>query len=64
MYPKNKQFTKPKMDALQFDQVKKSLTLVKLDLPDVTEKDEVIIKVALAGVCGTDLHILEVSTEY
>lgn len=49
------------MEALQFDPRKKTLSLVKTDLPAIIEKNEVIVKVVYAGVCGTDLHILDVS---
>jgi len=54
-----KRFSKPEMEALQFDPRKKTLSLVKTDLPAIVEKYEVIVKVVYAGVCGTDLHILE-----
>jgi len=54
-----KRFSKPEMEALQFDPRKKTLALVKTDLPAIIEKQEVIVKVVYAGVCGTDLHILD-----
>lgn len=55
----DKQFSRPQMEALQFDPRKKVLSLVKTDLPAIIEKNEVIVKVTYAGVCGTDLHILD-----
>lgn len=61
MFVGDKQFSRPQMDALQFDPRKKVLSLVKTDLPAIIEKNEVIVKVTFAGVCGTDLHILDVS---
>lgn len=61
MFVGDKQFSRPQMEALQFDPRKKVLSLVKTDLPAIIEKNEVIVKVTYAGVCGTDLHILDVS---
>lgn len=61
MFVGDKQFPRQQMDALQFDPRKKVLTLVKTDLPAIIEKNEVIVKVTYAGICGTDLHILDVS---
>ncbi|XP_046741840.1 D-arabinitol dehydrogenase 1-like [Diprion similis] len=46
------------MEFLSFDAKDKSLKLEKGDVP-VPEPDEVLIKVAYAGICGTDLHIIE-----
>lgn len=48
------------MDALQFSAKTKRLSLAKLDVPKPQE-GEVLIKVAYAGICGTDLHIIGVS---
>lgn len=48
------------MEFLSFDAPKKSLTLKKGPVPK-PGTDEVLIKVAYAGVCGTDLHIIEVN---
>lgn len=50
-----------KINALQFDPRKKVLSLIKMDIPVVTGKNDVIVKVAYAGICGTDLHVMEVS---
>uniref|UniRef100_A0A1B6E5Z1 Enoyl reductase (ER) domain-containing protein n=2 Tax=Clastoptera arizonana TaxID=38151 RepID=A0A1B6E5Z1_9HEMI len=47
------------MDAIQFDPLKKTLTLIKTDVPSKIRANEVLVKVAYAGVCGTDLHIIE-----
>lgn len=47
------------MEFLSFDSNKKSLQLKKGEIP-VPKDDEVLIKVAYAGICGTDLHIIEV----
>lgn len=55
-----RQFSKPQMDALQFDPRRKVLSMVKTELPGIVEKNEVIVKITYAGLCGTDLHILEV----
>lgn len=52
------------MEALQFDSQKKKLSLIKSDLPAVVDKTDVIIKVVYAGICGTDLHIMEVRLKY
>lgn len=47
------------MDALQFDSKKKQLSLIKKPVPTSVRENEVLIHVAYAGICGTDLHILE-----
>lgn len=57
----DKKFYKPQMEALQFDSQKKKLSLIKTDLPTVVDKTDVIVKVVYAGICGTDLHIMDVS---
>lgn len=56
-----KRFSRPEMEALQFDPHRKTLSIIKADLPAIIEKHEVIVKVVYAGVCGTDLHIMKVS---
>lgn len=48
------------MEALQFDPKKKTLTLIRTDIPAVVEKNDVV-KVVYAGICGTDLHVVDVS---
>ncbi|KAL2739592.1 D-arabinitol dehydrogenase 1-like [Vespula maculifrons] len=46
------------MECLSFDPLSKTLTLKKTSIP-IPKPDEVRIKVAYSGICGTDLHILE-----
>jgi D-arabinose 1-dehydrogenase-like Zn-dependent alcohol dehydrogenase len=53
-------FTDPIMEAIQFDPQNKKLSLIKVPLPAEPKKNEVVIRVAYAGICGTDLHIVEV----
>lgn len=48
------------MDAITYDVRSKKLDLIKVNIPDVIDKDSVLIKVAYAGICGTDLHIIQV----
>lgn len=48
------------MEAIQFDPQNKKLSLIKVPLPAEPKKNEVVIRVAYAGICGTDLHIVEV----
>lgn len=50
------------MEALRFTGSTQILEYVKVPVPKVTLPDQVLIKVAFAGVCGTDLHIIAVST--
>lgn len=47
------------MEAVQFNPVSKTLSLEKLPIPSELNKDEVLVKVAYAGVCGTDLHVIQ-----
>jgi D-arabinose 1-dehydrogenase-like Zn-dependent alcohol dehydrogenase len=53
-------FTDPIMEAVQFDPQNKKLSLVKVPLPAEPKKNEAVIRVAYSGICGTDLHIVEV----
>lgn len=48
------------MEAIQFDKKKVEILLIKAPLPTEPVKNEVIVQVAFAGICGTDLHIAEV----
>ncbi|KAK5638218.1 hypothetical protein RI129_012513 [Pyrocoelia pectoralis] len=47
------------MEAVEFSLKDKSLKLVTKPIPKIEKPNEVLIKVAYAGVCGTDLHITE-----
>lgn len=49
------------MESLQFSADTKQLQLIKIDIPEHVESNEILIKVAYAGICGTDLHIIDVS---
>jgi len=49
------------MEYLSFNLASKSLVLKKRDILPKPKANEVRIKVAYSGICGTDLHILEVS---
>ncbi|CAH1381757.1 hypothetical protein MTP99_005692 [Tenebrio molitor] len=46
------------MDALRFSFRERTLELNRMDIPAISEPNEILIKVAYAGICGTDLHIL------
>ncbi|KAJ8978684.1 hypothetical protein NQ317_015652 [Molorchus minor] len=47
------------MEAITFTQKTKKLELTRTAVPTVTKPDEVLIKVAFSGICGTDLHIIQ-----
>ena len=47
------------MEFLSFDVSTKKLSLEKCAIPK-PKTDEVLIKVSYSGICGTDLHILDV----
>lgn len=47
------------MEAIQFDRKKEQILLIKAPYPIKPIKNEVIVEVAYAGICGTDLHIAE-----
>lgn len=49
------------MEAIQFNPAKQELNLIKKEKPKAPVGDEVLVKVAYSGICGTDLHIAEVS---
>ncbi|XP_968542.1 uncharacterized protein LOC656956 [Tribolium castaneum] len=46
------------MEAVQFSFTERNLALNKVPIPEVRNPLDVLIKVAYAGICGTDLHIL------
>jgi len=46
------------MEALQCNGKLNKLRLVEVDRPWLSSADDVIVKVAYGGICGTDLHIL------
>jgi threonine dehydrogenase-like Zn-dependent dehydrogenase len=48
------------MEAVQFDPQDRKLSLIKAPLPTEPKKNEVVVRVAYSGICGTDLHIVEV----
>lgn len=48
------------MEAITYDARNKKLDLIKTNIPDVKDPNDVLIKVAFAGICGTDLHIIQV----
>lgn len=51
------------MEFLSFDIAKKTLALRRTEVP-VPAPDEVRVRVAYSGICGTDLHILDVGHIY
>jgi D-arabinitol dehydrogenase (NADP+) len=48
------------MDALRYTAKTKKLELVKLEVPQVTDPNTILVKVAYSGICGTDLHVIQV----
>ena len=48
------------MEAIQFDKKKGQISFIKAPQPTDLAKNEVLVEVAYAGICGTDLHIAEV----
>ena len=48
------------MRALKCDASKGQLSLEEVAVPEIVNTDDVIIRVAYAGLCGTDLHIMSV----
>ena len=50
------------MEALQCDASKGELSLETVPVPVISAPDDVIIEVGYAGLCGTDLHIIAVSS--
>ena len=48
------------MEALRYTAKDKKLELTKVEVPKITNPDGILVKVAYAGICGTDLHIIQV----
>ena len=40
------------------------LSLEEVERPAVSQADQVLVRVGYAGLCGTDLHIMSVSTPF
>lgn len=47
------------MNAIKLDLTKFRAIHVITNVPEIENEQEVVVKVAYAGVCGTDLHIIE-----
>lgn len=48
------------MEALQYSAKDKKLSHVTVPIPKVNpDSEDVLIKVAYSGICGTDLHIIQ-----
>ena len=47
------------MEAVEYSCREKLLSLVTKPIPKIEEPHQIVIKVAYAGICGTDLHIAE-----
>ncbi|CAH1163065.1 unnamed protein product [Phaedon cochleariae] len=47
------------MEAVIFNAKEKKLQLSRVPIPKISEPDQVLIKVAYSGICGTDLHIIQ-----
>lgn len=48
------------MNALQLDPQTGVLSVLKKEIPKVSRPDHVVVRVAYTGICGTDLHIIQV----
>jgi len=48
-----------KMNAIKVDLKKSEINYVSTDIPRVIDSTDVIVRIAYAGVCGTDLHIIQ-----
>ncbi|XP_059489363.1 D-altritol 5-dehydrogenase-like isoform X2 [Neocloeon triangulifer] len=44
--------------AIQFDYGTKKLTFGEVTKPELSRPDEILVKVAYSGICGTDLHVI------
>jgi threonine dehydrogenase-like Zn-dependent dehydrogenase len=53
------------MEAVVFDKKSGTLTYTnEAELPVLESENDVLIRVIYSGICGTDLHIIEVSVYY
>lgn len=53
------------MEAILFNYLDKSIKYKRdMPKPQVQGPDDVLIKVSYAGICGTDIHILQVCDFY
>ncbi|XP_069684539.1 uncharacterized protein [Periplaneta americana] len=47
------------MEAVQYDPQNRKLSFLKVPIPSQPKSKEVLVRVAFAGICGTDIHITE-----
>ncbi|CAH1795547.1 unnamed protein product [Owenia fusiformis] len=47
------------MQALHWDASRGSVKLITIEKPQISKPDQLLIKVAYSGVCGTDLHVMK-----
>lgn len=52
------------MEAIRFTAKTKEIEIVSLEIPKTLAPNEVLIRVAYSGICGTDLHIIQVYSLY
>lgn len=63
--PNNNAFVTDKMEAVVFDGKTLSLKYQKdYPMPVISNDDEVIVKIEYSGICGTDLHIIQVGIKW
>lgn len=48
------------MEAVAYDARNKCVELIYKDFPKIENPRQILIKVSYAGVCGTDLHVIQV----
>lgn len=49
------------MNCIKLDSKNKKTIITRVKIPVRENDSEVVVKVAFAGICGTDLHIVEVN---
>lgn len=49
------------MHCIKLDRKNQGARFTTCDIPRVEKDDEIVARVKIAGICGTDLHIIKVS---
>ena len=52
------------MEALRYIPSSGSFSLESTEIPTIQNDDDVLIEVRFAGLCGTDIHIQQVHTDF
>lgn len=51
------------MKCIKLDKPNRRVVYTDNGIPKVEHEEEIVVRITIAGVCGTDLHIIDVRTD-